>query len=131
MIFVRSFSITLSQVVGVFPHFFLDGCSASYIEILAGVSFGILIKWPSQFKRLLFIVWLHGSTLVLLYRFTLDIFLGQRMFMACRIILLWNESICFAIVVVIVQSSELYRKIDAVKALNVFTLVAMLRFFDL
>ena len=47
-----------------FP-FFLH-CWSSYIEILAGMSVGSLIRWPSQFRRLLLIVLLHGSTLVLL-----------------------------------------------------------------
>ena len=50
------------------------------------------------------------------------------MFIACHSIRLWNESIFFARVDVVLQS---YKERHAAKALNVFTLVAMFKFLDL
>ena len=94
---LRSFSMTFKQVVFVFPLFLFVVLSASCNYFLAGVSGGSLMRWTSQFRRLLLFVLLNGSTLVISYSFWLDIFLGHLMLIICLNIRLWEESILLAV----------------------------------
>lgn len=126
----RSFFITLIHVIGGLPGGLLPGVRNSFSVFLAGVSGCSRIRCPSQFSLRFLMFRLHGVALVISYRFTFDILVGQCMFNAYLSCFLWNASICSSCVLFSVQSSLLYRKMLDIYAVKVLIFKSVLMFFD-
>ena len=119
------------SVWGCLPRFILLVLKASSKLLRAGVSGSILARCPAHASLLRFMVVVHGSIAVKMYRCWFVIVFGHFI---CSIFLncfLWKASILSWSVSVSAHSSLLYSIIGVIKAVNSLSLSVMEMYFEL